>query len=36
MATKLIGVNYQINSKVQLRIGYAWIETFPYGEIPIK
>ncbi len=31
-----IGVNYQINPKVQLRIGYAWIETFPYGEIPIN
>jgi len=31
-----LGVNYQINSKVQLRLGYAWIETFPYGEIPIN
>ena len=30
------GVNYQINPKVQLRLGYAWIETFPYGEIPIN
>lgn len=31
-----IGINYQIDPKVQLRIGYAWIETFPYGEIPIN
>lgn len=31
-----VGVNYQLNPKVQLRIGYAWIETFPYGEIPIN
>lgn len=31
-----IGVNYQPNPKVQLRLGYAWIETFPYGEIPIN
>lgn len=31
-----VGLNYQINSKVQLRIGYAWIETYPYGDIPIN
>lgn len=31
-----LGVNYQLNPKVQLRAGYAWIETFPYGEIPIN
>ena len=31
-----VGVNYQSNSKVQFRLGYAWIETFPYGEIPIN
>lgn len=31
-----LGLNYQINPKVQLRFGYAWIETFPYGEIPIN
>lgn len=31
-----MGVNYQLNPKIQLRIGYAWIETFPYGEIPIN
>ena len=31
-----LGVNYQVHPKVQLRFGYAWIETFPYGEIPIN
>lgn len=31
-----VGLNYQINSKVQLRLGYAWIETYPYGDIPIN
>jgi Protein of unknown function (DUF2490) len=30
------GVNYDIKPNVQLRIGYAWIETFPYGDIPIN
>lgn len=31
-----LGVNYQIHSRVQLRAGYAWIETFAYGDIPIN
>ena len=31
-----LGVNYQINPAVQLRAGYAWIETFPYSETPIN
>lgn len=30
------GVNYQINPKAQLRVGYAWIETFNYGDYPIN
>ena len=30
------GVNYQVNPKMQLRFGYAWAETFPYGTIPIN
>ena len=30
------GVNYQLNQKIQFRLGYAWIETFPYREIPIN
>ncbi|KAB1156272.1 DUF2490 domain-containing protein [Flavobacterium luteum] len=31
-----LGINYQLNPKIQLRLGYAWIETFPYGDIPIN
>lgn len=31
-----VGVNYQPNARVLVRVGYAWIETFPYGEIPIN
>jgi len=31
-----VGVNYQLNQKIQFRLGYAWIETFSYGEIPIN
>ena len=31
-----VGVNYQANSKIQLRAGYAWIETYPYGDFPIN
>lgn len=30
------GINYQINSKTQLRVGYAWIETFAYGDVAIN
>ena len=30
------GINYQVNPKTQLRFGYAWAETFPYGAIPIN
>lgn len=31
-----IGVNYQLDPKVQVRLGYAWIETFPYSTTPIN
>jgi Protein of unknown function (DUF2490) len=31
-----LGINYQMNAKIQFRLGYGWIETFPYGEIPIN
>lgn len=31
-----LGINYQYNPRVLLRLGYAHIETFPYGEIPIN
>ncbi len=30
------GINYQPNPRVLFRAGYAWIETFAYGEIPIN
>lgn len=30
------GINYQLSSKVQLRAGYAWIETFNYGDYPLN
>jgi hypothetical protein len=31
-----VGVNYQLNPRVLFRVGYAWIETFPYDEYPIN
>lgn len=31
-----LGINYQIDPKVQLRVGYALAETYPYGDIPIN
>lgn len=31
-----VGVNYQLSPNVLLRAGYAWVETFPYGEFPIN
>ena len=31
-----LGVNYNLDPKVQVRLGFAWIETFPYGEYPIN
>ena len=31
-----VGLNYQANAKLQLRLGYAWIETYPYGENTIN
>jgi len=27
-----VGINYELNPKCQLRAGYGWIETFPYGS----
>lgn len=30
------GINFNINPRILLRVGYAWIETFAYGEIPIN
>jgi hypothetical protein len=31
-----VGVHYQVNPRILFRAGYAWIETFPYGEIAIN
>lgn len=31
-----VGINYRLNPRVLFRAGYAWAETFPYGEIPIN
>ncbi len=31
-----VGVNYNLKPNILFRIGYAWIETFPYGEYPIN
>jgi len=31
-----VGVNYNPIPNLQLRTGYGWIETFPYGEYPIN
>ena len=31
-----VGLNYQLNPKMDARVGYAWIETYPYGDIPIN
>jgi len=31
-----VGVNYQINPNVLFRVGYAWAETFSYGDIPLN
>lgn len=30
------GVNYTVNNRLTLRVGYAWVETFPYGDIPLQ
>lgn len=29
-----VGINYQVSPTMLFRVGYAWVETFPYGEIP--
>lgn len=31
-----LGVNYEAAPNLQLRVGYAWVETFPYGDIPLQ
>ena len=31
-----IGMQYQFSANLLGRLGYGWIETFPYGELPIN
>ena len=31
-----VGINYSLNPKVLFRIGYGWIETYPYGDIALN
>jgi hypothetical protein len=31
-----LGINYQYNPRVLFRLGYGWIETFAYGDIPLN
>jgi hypothetical protein len=30
-----MGVNYKLHENITAHIGYAWIETYPYGDYPI-
>jgi hypothetical protein len=30
------GINFHFNPRVLIRLGYAWAETYPYGEITIN
>lgn len=31
-----VGINYNLRPNLQIRAGYGWIETFPYGKYPIN
>lgn len=31
-----VGANYKLNQKLLLRVGYGWIETYPYGSINLQ
>lgn len=31
-----VGINYSLNPRILVRAGYAWVETFPYGDIPLN
>ena len=31
-----VGLNYHLNPRVLFRVGYAWVETYPYGEYSIN
>lgn len=30
-----MGVNYRLNENITVHTGYAWAETFPYGDFPL-
>lgn len=30
------GINYRANDRLTLRLGYAWVETFPYGDYTLQ
>ncbi len=30
------GINYKVNQKLTARVGYGWIETYPYGSINLQ
>lgn len=31
-----VGLNYKYNDETLFRVGYAWAETYPYGDIPLN
>lgn len=31
-----VGMNYKYNDEALFRVGYAWAETYPYGDIPLN
>lgn len=31
-----VGINYQLQPRVLARVGYGWIETYAYGDVPIN
>lgn len=31
-----LGINYEATPRLQLRAGYAWAETYAYGDIPLQ
>ncbi len=31
-----VGINYHLKPSIFFRVGYAWAETFPYGDIPLN
>lgn len=31
-----LGINYHLNPNVLFRVGYGWIETYSYGDIPLN